>query len=71
MTLDEHRRHARQAEADVTYWTVRAAELEKSLSLARRNIINRGNDAEFYRQQASDLSARVNAEFADILGEAA
>lgn len=69
--LDELRRQERQAEADVTYWTIRVRELEKTLELARRSIINRTNDAEFYRQQAGAESARINAEVADILGEAA
>lgn len=70
-TPDELLRHARQAEADVTYWTVRAREVEADLERARRNIINRSNDAEFYRQQAAAESARVNSELATILGDAA
>lgn len=70
-TPDELLRHARQAESDVTYWTVRAREIEADLERARRYITNRGNDAASYRRQAAIESARINSEFATILGDAA
>ena len=71
LTYDDYRRSSRVAAQDADLWDKMASEAEARAIHYRQKADQRRSQAAEYAALASAESARINAEFADILGEAA